>query len=227
MSNTIIQLKYSTETGNVPVDLANGELAINHADGKLFFLGQGGVTYTDIYSGPGGLDTEIQFNDSGILNGNSGLTFDKTTATLTVGTTNVTGRIEASYTHANGAFDKANDVGTFSQSAYDAANAALGATSTPFTANSYYYNGTGSTSVFYSPLDEILSANNTMVTLDGLIQVPGLHYVTSANAVSFYSTPTLNTVIEIRTLQNLASGVEDQVGASQSESIAYAIALGG
>jgi hypothetical protein len=37
IANTVIQIKKSTATGNVPASLANGELAINAADGKLFY----------------------------------------------------------------------------------------------------------------------------------------------------------------------------------------------
>jgi hypothetical protein len=37
MANTVIQLKYSAIPSAVPVSLANGELAINYADGKLFY----------------------------------------------------------------------------------------------------------------------------------------------------------------------------------------------
>jgi hypothetical protein len=36
-SNTTIQLRKSGETGNTPVDLQYGELALNYADGKLFY----------------------------------------------------------------------------------------------------------------------------------------------------------------------------------------------
>ena len=37
MSNTVIQLKRSVVSGNVPLDLLNGELALNSADGILFY----------------------------------------------------------------------------------------------------------------------------------------------------------------------------------------------
>ena len=37
MSNTAIQLKKSGESGNTPVDLHPGEVAINYADGKLYY----------------------------------------------------------------------------------------------------------------------------------------------------------------------------------------------
>ena len=36
-TNTAIQIKKSGSSGNTPVDLNIGELAINYADGKLFY----------------------------------------------------------------------------------------------------------------------------------------------------------------------------------------------
>jgi hypothetical protein len=42
MPNTVIQLKKSATTSSVPSDLANGELAINFADGKLFYKNTAG-----------------------------------------------------------------------------------------------------------------------------------------------------------------------------------------
>lgn len=90
MSNTIIQLRHSYVTGNVPSSLANGEIAINTYDGKLFYRGGASNTIQTIerYEGPAGLDGEIQFNDSGVLGSSNKLTFNKTTGLLQ--TTNVT-----------------------------------------------------------------------------------------------------------------------------------------
>ena len=86
MSNTIIELRHSYVTGNVPSSLANGEIAINTYDGKLFY--RGGVSNTiqtiERYEGPAGLDGEVQFNDSGVLGSDSDLTYNKTTDVLSV-----------------------------------------------------------------------------------------------------------------------------------------------
>ena len=84
MANTIIELRHSYVTGNVPSSLANGEIAINTYDGKLFY--RGGVSNTiqtiERFQGPAGLNTEIQFNDSGVLGSDSDLTYNKTTDVL-------------------------------------------------------------------------------------------------------------------------------------------------
>lgn len=85
MSNTVLQLKHSTITGNTPISLANGELAINTFDGKLFYSKPSGVIESIVtYPGPSGLNGEIQFNDSGVLGASANLSFNKTTNTLSV-----------------------------------------------------------------------------------------------------------------------------------------------
>ena len=117
MANTVIQLKHSTEIGNVPSSLANGEISINSRDGKFFYSTPTGSIITHYpYLGPSGLNKEIQFNDSGTLGSNSGLTFHKTSGLLNVSTTLiVSGRDLGAY--ANAAFNTAN-------AAFVAANAA-------------------------------------------------------------------------------------------------------
>jgi len=85
MANTVIQLKHSTIQGNVPVSLANGEISINTRDGKIFYADPTGtIQEFSEFSGPSGLNQEIQFNDSGVLGANSRLTFNKSTSVLTV-----------------------------------------------------------------------------------------------------------------------------------------------
>jgi hypothetical protein len=85
VSNTTIQLKYSTATGNTPSSLANGEIAINSFDGKLFYSDPLGVVKAFVAdAGPSGLNTEIQFNDAGTMAGSANLTFNKTSGLLSV-----------------------------------------------------------------------------------------------------------------------------------------------
>lgn len=108
MANTVIQLKHSTLIGNVPSSLANGEISINSRDGKFFYSTPAGVIVTHFpFSGPAGLNQEIQFNDSGVLGSDSGLTYNKTTDVITVvggaivGGVNVTPQIQLAFTLAN------------------------------------------------------------------------------------------------------------------------------
>jgi hypothetical protein len=115
MANTIIQLRHSTVQGNVPESLANGEISINTRDGRIFYAQPDGtIEEFSGFAGPSGLNGEIQFNDSGGLGADPGLTYDKTTDVLTVvggaiiGGVNVAPQIQLSYNHANGAFETAN-----------------------------------------------------------------------------------------------------------------------
>jgi len=90
MSNTVIQLKYSTTTGNTPTSLEYGELAINLFDGKLFYKNSSNVIdFIENFQGPAGLNSEIQFNDSGELGANSEFTYDKANSRLSVVNTRV------------------------------------------------------------------------------------------------------------------------------------------
>ena len=130
MSNTIIELRHSYVTGNVPSSLANGEIAINTYDGKLFY--RGGVSNTiqtiERFQGPAGLNQEVQFNDSGVLGSDSGLTYNKTTDVLTVvggaivGGVNVSPQIQFAFTQANSAFIAANSAGVYANGAFAKAN---------------------------------------------------------------------------------------------------------
>jgi hypothetical protein len=120
MANTVIALRSSGVASNVPDvgSLANGEVAINFADGILYYKTDTGTLGTIQTAQPGGLDTEVQFNDSGSFGGNSGFTYDKTTATLTLtggvvsGGINLTPTLASAYDHANAAFDTANTANT-------------------------------------------------------------------------------------------------------------------
>lgn len=85
MSNTTIQLKYSATSGNTPTSLASGELAINIFDGKLFYSNtSGAIKSIQSFSGPAGLNGEVQFNDSGNLGSDSTFVFDNANNTLKV-----------------------------------------------------------------------------------------------------------------------------------------------
>ena len=157
MSNTTIELKHSQVTGNTPASLANGEISINTADGKIFYKHpNGSILAMERYVGPSGLDGEIQFNDSGDLGASSNLTFNKTTGVLTVGGGLTVGNLDVGptvgtlFNHANGAFDKANSGNIIAQAAFDKAN------STPIT-NSF--------STILVTGDDSLVANSNASTL--------------------------------------------------------------
>ena len=145
MANTVIQLKHSTLAGNVPSSLANGEISINSRDGKFFYSTPANVVVTHYpYPGPAGLNQEIQFNDSGVLGSDSGLTYNKTTDVITVvggaivGGVNVTPQIQLAFTQANTPSHVANSAASYANSAFSVANSALGATAAGSYANSAF-----------------------------------------------------------------------------------------
>lgn len=91
---TPISLYYSTTVAATPsaANLANGELAINITDGKLYYKDNGGVVQVIAgKSGAGiaaGSNTQIQFNSSGNLGASSSLTWDGTTLSATKASAN-------------------------------------------------------------------------------------------------------------------------------------------
>jgi hypothetical protein len=185
MANTVIQLKHSTLTGNVPSSLANGEISINSRDGKFFYSTPAGVVTTHYpYLGPAGLNKEIQFNDSGTLGSNAGLAFDKTSGSLNVSTTlNVSGRDLGAY--ANASFLKANTPSDVANSAATYANSAFLRANTPSaTANSsaLYANAA------FTRANNSLDANNGgtvtgTITANSFITTGSFGNIQGANAI--------------------------------------------
>ena len=86
MPNTVIAIRQSGGTGNTPSlgVLANGELALNYADGILYYKTTANTLGSIRTTQPSGLNQEVQFNDSGSFGGNSAFTFNKSLATLNV-----------------------------------------------------------------------------------------------------------------------------------------------
>ena len=88
---TPILIYGSGTTGNTPsagnlISTASGaELALNYADGKLFYKDSGGTVQVLATKGTGaigGSNTQVQFNNNGVLGGASGFTWDGTYLTV-------------------------------------------------------------------------------------------------------------------------------------------------
>jgi hypothetical protein len=99
---TPIQLYYSSTASAAPTsgNLANGELAINITDGKLYYKDNGGVVQVLATKGAGtigGSTTQIQYNNAGALAGNAAMTFNSGTNTTTLTTLNLTNALGAIY----------------------------------------------------------------------------------------------------------------------------------
>lgn len=63
--------------------LTQNELAIDTTN-KRIYIGAADGSGTLIGSAPAGSDTQVQFNDGGVLGGDAGLTYNKTTDSLTM-----------------------------------------------------------------------------------------------------------------------------------------------
>ena len=125
MSNTAIQLKKSGVTGNTPTSLAFGEVALNYADGKLYYKNSlGGTSYI---SNQFSFDT-INSNNSLIFAGSGSDTLSFVAGNnITISTNTTTKTITINSTSGGDpsfAFDKANAASNFANSAFAAANIA-------------------------------------------------------------------------------------------------------
>jgi hypothetical protein len=155
MSNTTIQLRKSGQTGNTPADLAHGELAINYADGKLFYKNGVGIkaienqkTFSTINANNSLIIATTPTDILNIVPGNNvTISTNTISKTVTINST-ATGGVEDTVARelAQGAFTAANTAGsntvylqavndsqntnitavnTFSSSAFDSANAGV------------------------------------------------------------------------------------------------------
>jgi len=77
-----IKPRRGTSTPGAGTILQN-EIAVDTTN-KRIFIGAADGSGTLIGSAPGGSNTQVQFNDSGVLGGDAGFTYNKTSDTLTV-----------------------------------------------------------------------------------------------------------------------------------------------
>jgi len=86
MANTVIAVRSSGTAAATPSlgVIANGEIALNFADGIIYYKTSSNTLGSIRTTQPAGLTTEVQFNDAGSFGANSGFTFSKVTGVLTV-----------------------------------------------------------------------------------------------------------------------------------------------
>jgi len=132
MPNTTIELRSSGSTGNTPSlgVLANGELAINRADGILYYKSSSNTLGSIRTTQPAGLTTEVQFNDAGSFGTDANFTFNKSTDILTVvggviaAGTNVAPALAANAAYSAAAFALANTANITADASFSKANTA-------------------------------------------------------------------------------------------------------
>ena len=129
MANTTLQLRKSGATGNVPPSLAFGELALNYADGKLYYKAANGtITYIQSGTSTDSFAT-INANSSLILatsptdtlsirpGNNITISTDTIGKSITINSTATGGSGADQFARdtANAAFNQANALGTVLQ----------------------------------------------------------------------------------------------------------------
>jgi hypothetical protein len=112
MSNTAIQLRKSGVTGNTPVDLQYGEVALNYADGKLYYKTDlGSISYITNQDTFGTVNANGQLilatspTDILKLEAGNNITIGANTTTKTITINSLVDN-----TRANAAFDLANNI---------------------------------------------------------------------------------------------------------------------
>ena len=98
MANTVIAVRSSGTAAATPSlgVIANGEIALNYADGIIYYKTSSNTLGSIRTTQPAGLTTEVQYNDAGSFGANANFTFNKTIATLNVNNINVSTNFTAS-----------------------------------------------------------------------------------------------------------------------------------
>ena len=190
MANTVIALKKSATISSTPTSLEFGELAINYADGKIFYknVNSSIVEFAPSTGGGGG-------NSFGTVNANSTLVIADTAGdilTLLAGNNiSITGdAVNDTITFSANiapAFDKANSAETIAIAAFDKANTGGGGSSNtlPVLISEYKFIGDGST--FSYTLGTGAYSNNVLVFINGVAQPNSAYTFVDANTTAILS----------------------------------------
>jgi hypothetical protein len=186
IANTTIRLRKSATPGNQPSSLANGEIAINYADGRIYYLNANG----SIASISGGGSSSYSFSTINVnsslvlatsptdiltLAGANGITVTACTSSkvITIGTTGTVG-ID---TYAR---DTANGAASLAQAAFDKANTGGSGSSSGYLANSIIFANASGYLSNTNNLQFFTSNNNFVVT--GNVIGGGVRTTSSASA---------------------------------------------
>ena len=164
---TPIQLYHSLTASAVPTapNLAQGELAINIYDGKLYYEDVFGVVQVIASKNAGtvgGSTTQIQYNNAGALAGNAAMVFNNSTNVTTLTTLNLTNALGAIY---GGTAQSTYTQGDFLYASASNTLAKLG-----IGANTYILTSTGSVPQWVAPSSiAVLTATNLAGGLAGSV----------------------------------------------------------
>ena len=229
MPNTVIAIRQSGETGNTPSlgVLANGELAINNADGILYYKTSSNTLGTILTSTPGGLDTEVQFNDGGSFGGDSGLTYNKTTDILTITGGVIAAGINVAPT-VTSAWNQANAANILAQAAFDKANSI-----TPVTQNTFVTIAANGTNIVADANNDTLTitadaANGIQILSDAGSDTIDFGLKPSGVTAGVYGNGSTSVTITIDQFGRITSVSQTAITAVETDpfALAFAIALG-
>ena len=135
MANTVIQLKYSSTPSSIPPSLANGELAINYADGKLYYKNLTGQIVSFSSAAVANVLSFATVNANGSL-----ITATATNSILTISNGDnieiagdIINDIITIKANLKPAFDAANQAGIIANAAFAQSNTGGGGSSNSFT----------------------------------------------------------------------------------------------
>ena len=176
--STPISLYYSATASNVPLaaNLVAGELAMNTADGKLFFKDSAGVVQTMASKATGaigGSTTQVQFNNAGALGGSASLTWSGTVLTSSGFAGPLNGTVGAT-TPAAGSFTTTT-IGTSETLSYGTANGVtyLNGSKVVTSGSALTFDGTALTSLNNSSAQSIILSRTSAVARNWALGVDG------------------------------------------------------
>ena len=189
IGNTTIALRSSGSSGNTPSlgILANGEIAINYADGILYYKTTSNTLGSIRTAQPSGLNQEIQFNDSGSFGANSSLSFNKSSGTLS---TNI---LSANTVTTNTYIQFADGSRQYT------ANAGSGGGGTTllnfnFIDNQFTADGVSNTFT----LTDSTTTQSAIVAINGVEQLPNLSYTITGTSLVFSQNIANTDIIDVR-----------------------------
>jgi hypothetical protein len=180
--NTVIQLKKSADTGNTPsaANLAYGELAINYADGKLFYKNDldqiKSIYLPNLYETvnvngtllvPTSATEILTFKPDNYINvtgvsGNDTIIIGETISPIAL---YANAMAIASYAHANASYDKANAANIIAQAAFNDSNTRLSTSGGTVTGNVTITGNLTVQGTLTSVNTEILSVTDSLIEL--------------------------------------------------------------
>ena len=188
IGNTTIALRSSGSSGNTPSlgILANGEIAINYADGILYYKTTSNTLGSIRTAQPSGLNQEIQFNDSGSFGANSSLSFNKSSGTLS---TNILG---ANTVTTNSYIQFADGSKQYTANAGTSGGTTL--LNFNFLNNQFTADGVSNTFT----LTDSTTTQSAIVAINGVEQLPNLSYTITGTSLVFSQNIANTDIIDVR-----------------------------